>query len=85
MTPPVEYTISRTRQGRYCIAIDGKWATPEFGDPDDARAWCKAHAAATGQRRAGITEVFGRNRQLVQGKRGGWHRFTPAQVGGGGR
>jgi hypothetical protein len=32
MTSPVEYTITRNREGRYCIAIDGKWATPEFGD-----------------------------------------------------
>jgi hypothetical protein len=73
---PVEYTITRDRAGRFFIAIDGAWAVPDFGNPDDARAWCKAHAAATGQRNAGITEVFGRNAQLVQGPRGGWRRFS---------
>ncbi len=71
---PTEYTVT-TRGGRYFVAIDGAWAVPDFGDPDDARAWCKAHAATTRQRGAGITEVFGRNTQFVQGPRGGWQRF----------
>ena len=69
-----EYTITR-RQDEYHIAIDGRWATPVFYSPDDARHWCEAHARATKQRDAGITEVFGRNRQLVQGARGGWRRW----------
>ena len=76
MTPPVEYTISRNRQGRYCIAIDGTWATPDFGNADDARAWVQAHARTTQQRDAGISECFGRGRQLVQGARGGWKRYA---------
>lgn len=57
---PTEYTISRNRGGRYCVAIDGRWATPEFRSADDARAWAMAHARATNQRNAGLTEVFGR-------------------------
>ena len=75
MTPPIEYTITRTRQGRYCIAIDGKWAVPEFGNADDARAWVMAHARTTKQFGAGISECFGRGVQRVQGARGGWRRF----------
>jgi hypothetical protein len=75
MTPPVEYTISRNRDGRYCIAIDGRWATPDFGDADDARAWVMAHARTTQQRGAGLSECFDRGVQRVQGARGGWNRF----------
>jgi hypothetical protein len=30
MTPPAEYTITRNREGLYCIAVDGVWAVPEF-------------------------------------------------------
>jgi len=74
---PVEYTIT-TRAGRYFVAIDGRWATPDFGNAGDARAWVRAHARTTHQRNAGISECFGRGRQLVMGKRGGWHSFTPA-------
>jgi hypothetical protein len=65
-----EYTITMCNS-RFYVAVNGRFAVPEFGDPDDARAWCKAHARTTGQRDAGITEVFGRNRQHVQGVRGG--------------
>jgi hypothetical protein len=74
MTSPVEYTIT-TRGGRFYVAIDGKWAVPDFGNADDARAWVMAHARTTKQRDAGISECFGRGRQLVQGARGGWRRF----------
>jgi hypothetical protein len=70
-----EYTITRNREGRFSIAIDGKWAVPDFGNPDDARAWVMAHARTTKQRDAGISECFGRGRQLVQGPRGGWRTF----------
>jgi hypothetical protein len=69
-----EYTIT-TRSGRYFVAIDGRWATPDFGDADDARAWVMAHARTTQQRDAAISECFGRGRQLVQGPRGGWRRW----------
>jgi hypothetical protein len=75
VTPPVEYTISRNREGRYCIAIDGRWAVPEFGSADDARAWVMAHARTTKQRDAGISECFGRGVQMTMGPRGGWRRF----------
>jgi hypothetical protein len=74
----VEYTISRNRDGRYCIAIDGRWATPDFGNADDARAWVMAHARTTQQRDAGISECFGRGALRVQGARGGWRRFSDA-------
>jgi hypothetical protein len=74
MTPPVEYTIT-TRAGRYFVAIDGKWATPDFGNVDDARAWVMAHARTTKQRDAGISECFGRGAQMTMGPRGGWRRF----------
>ena len=80
MTPPVEYTISRNRDGRYCIAIDGKWAVPEFGNADDARAWVQAHARTTRQRDAGVSECFGRGAQRVQGARGGWRRWRESLV-----
>jgi hypothetical protein len=72
---PTEYTIT-TRAGRYFVAVDGRFSPVDFSDPDGARAWVRAHAAMTGQRNAGITEVFGRNAQLVQGPRGGWRRFS---------
>ena len=75
-----EYTISRNRDGRYCIAIDGKWAVPDFGNADDARAWVQAHARTTKQRDAGISECFGRGAQLVQGARGGWRRWRESLV-----
>ena len=75
MTPPVEYTISRNRDGRYYVAIDGKWAVPDFGNADDARAWVMAHARTTQQRDAGISECFGRGAQMTMGPRGGWRRF----------
>ena len=74
MTLPVEYTIT-TRAGRYFVAIDGKWAVPDFGNADDARAWVMAHARTTQQRDAGLSECFGRGAQLVQGPRGGWRRW----------
>ncbi len=31
MTASVESTITRNREGRYCIAIDGKWTVLDFG------------------------------------------------------
>jgi hypothetical protein len=68
-----EYTIT-TRAGRYYVAIDGTWATPDFGNADDARAWVMAHARTTKQRDAGISECFGRGVQRVQGPRCGWSR-----------
>jgi len=76
MTPPVEYTVTRCG-GRYFVAIDGRFAVPDFGNADDARAWCRAHARTMKQRDAGISECFGRGAQLVQGKRGGWSRWHP--------
>jgi hypothetical protein len=81
VTSPVEYTLTRNREGRYCVAIDGKWAVPEFGSADDARAWVMAHARTTQQRGAGISECFDRCAQLVQGPRGGWNRFNSAHEG----
>jgi hypothetical protein len=69
-----EYTIT-TRAGRYFVAIVGRWATPDFGDADDARAWCQAHARTTHQRDAGISECFGHGLQMTMGPRGGWRRF----------
>ena len=76
-----EYTIT-TRGGRYHVAIDGAWATTDFTSADDARAWVMAHARTTSQHGAGITEVFGRNRQLVQGPRGGWQRWPAHRADG---
>jgi hypothetical protein len=75
VTSPVEYTIT-TRAGRYFVAIDGKWAVPQFGSADDARAWVMAHARTTKQRDAGISECFGRGVQMTMGPRGGWRRFS---------
>jgi hypothetical protein len=72
-----EYTISR-REGRYFVAIDGKWATPDFGNADDARAWVMAHARTTKQRDTGISECFDRGVQMTMGPRGGWRRFRSA-------
>jgi hypothetical protein len=69
-----EYTIT-TRAGRYFVAIDGRWAVPDFGNPGDARAWCQAHARTTQQRDAGISECFDRGVQMTMGPRGGWRRF----------
>lgn len=46
-----EYTVTR-RAGRYFVAIDGRFAVPDFSNPDDARAWCEAHARTTHQREA---------------------------------
>jgi hypothetical protein len=70
-----EYTITRNRVGRYYVAVDGRFSPVDFASADDARAWVQAHARSTQQRDAGITEVFGRNVQLVQGARGGWRRW----------
>jgi hypothetical protein len=74
MTSPVEYTIT-TRAGRFYVAVDGRFSPVDFGNADDARAWVQAHARTTQQRDAGLSECFGRGRQLVQGARGGWRRF----------
>ena len=57
------------------LGIDGKWAVPDFGNADDARAWVMAHARTTRQRGAGLSECFGRGVQRTQGARGGWRRF----------
>jgi hypothetical protein len=61
------------------LAIDRKWAVPDFGNADDARAWVLAHARSTLQRDVGISECFGRGAQLVQGARGGWRRPSTAR------
>ena len=64
MSAPTEYTITRCR-GRFYVAVDGEFATPDFPTSADAWAWWKAHAAMTGQRSAGISEAFGRGREGV--------------------
>jgi hypothetical protein len=61
------------------LAIDGRWAVPDFGNADDARAWVMAHARTAQQRDAGISECFGRGAQLVQGPRGGRRRWQSYQ------
>lgn len=55
-----EYVITRNREGFFCIAVDGKWATPEFRQAEDARRWVMAHARLMKRCDVDITEVFDR-------------------------
>jgi len=67
----VEYTIWRKGEGPYHLERDGKqiWeGTPLTA----AHKVAQLDARKEGHKLAGLTEQFGRNKQYVMGRRGGW-------------
>lgn len=60
------------------IELDGVWIGTET-EIKEAHNMARGAAKAKGYKNAGLTEAFGRNRQFVQGARGGWTRYKGAE------
>lgn len=78
-----EFTIYFVASGSpvdvaYIVELDGVEIGREL-DLKHAHKMARAAAKAKGFTNAGITEAFGRNRQFIQGPRGGWVKYKGNQ------
>lgn len=68
-----EYSVYPFGEG-YLVELNGSHLA--FAPAvEEAHKVAARHAREHGIRNAGLTEVFGRNRQFLQGPRGGWKRY----------
>ena len=74
ITPEFSVFKIRGRDG-YVLEVNGEVHQQIHRTVKDAHRAASFYAKTEGWDNAGLTEVFGRNRQFVMGPRGGWVKF----------